>query len=300
MADCGVAIFSTNLSGLTTEVTFLPQTGGTVDLGVQVFPFSYVAEYFYGTYNCYVPTYAYTYSVVVPAPSPTPTPTTTPTPTPTPTFVPLNLELFAEYTPGSIIATYTLLLNRSYGEEINVTFENVLNVYSGPPITIFTGVTVNSGSLSGQTIVTIDEDYNNYNGELFFSQLSGTPSGSTYEIFVIQPTPTPTPTNTETPTPTNTETPTNTPSETSTNTPTPTQTQTSTPSETPTNTPTPTQTNTPTTTASGGLTPTATETQTPTPTLTPSPTPSAQVLIQAIVIGPDTYLNVGDNQYLQY
>jgi hypothetical protein len=84
MADCGVYISSVSLSGLTTEVTFFPQTGGTaVDLGNQVFPFSYVADYYYGTYNCYVPTYAYSYTVVVPAPSPTPTTTSTPTPTPT-------------------------------------------------------------------------------------------------------------------------------------------------------------------------------------------------------------------------
>jgi hypothetical protein len=39
MADCGVSISSVSLSGLTTEVTFLPQTGGTaVDLGNKVFP----------------------------------------------------------------------------------------------------------------------------------------------------------------------------------------------------------------------------------------------------------------------
>ena len=114
------------------------------------------------------------------------------------------------------------MLNRPYSEEINVTFENVLNFYIGPPVTIFTGVTVNLGSLSGQTIVTIDEDYNNYTGEPFFSQLSGTPVGSTYEIIVIPfiPTPTPTPTFTSTPTPTST----NTPTPTSTSTPTPTQT----------------------------------------------------------------------------
>jgi len=138
----------------------------------------------------------------------TPTPTGTLTPTPTPTLEPLNLTLFVEYEPGSIIAYYTLVLNRSYSEEINVTFENVLNVYSGSPITIFTGVTVNLGSLSGQTIVTIDEDYNNYTGEPFFSQLSGTPVGSTYEIIVIPFIPTPTPTGTLTPTPTPTTTPT--------------------------------------------------------------------------------------------
>ena len=261
MADCGVYISSVSLSGLTTEVTFFPQTGGTsVDLGNQVFPFSYVADYYYGTYNCYVPTYAYAYTVVVPAPSPTPTPTNTetpsPTPSPTPTSEPLELTLFAEYTSGSIISSYTLLLNRPYSEEINVTFENVLNVYSGDPITIFTGVTVNLGELSGQTIVTIDEDYNNYNGNPFFSQLSGTPVGSTYQIIVITPTPTPTttPTITPSPTPTNTETPTPTTTET------PTQTETSTP--TPTNTETPTQT------------PTNTETSTPTPTYTQTPTPT--------------------------
>ena len=96
MADCGVYISSVSLSGLTTEVTFFPQTGGTsVDLGNQIFPFSYVADYYYGTYNCYVPTYAYSYTVVVPAPSPTPTTTSTPTPTPTaptptPTETPTN------------------------------------------------------------------------------------------------------------------------------------------------------------------------------------------------------------------
>jgi hypothetical protein len=232
MADCGVYISSVSLSGLTTEVTFFPQTGGTsVDLGNQIFPFSYVADYYYGTYNCYVPTYAYSYTVVVPAPSPTPTPTNTETPSPTPTSESLELTLFAEYTSGSIISSYTLLLNRPYSEEINVTFENVLNVYSGDPITIFTGVTVNLGELSGQTIVTIDEDYNNYNGNPFFSQLSGTPVGSTYQIIVITPTPTPTTTPTETPTNTPTETPT--PTETETPTPTPTNT------ETPTQTPTP-------------------------------------------------------------
>lgn len=393
MAVCGVTIFSENLSGLTANVTFYPCSGGTISLGDQVFPFNYVNDYYFGQYDCYVPLYDYNYILEIPCPSPTPTVTTTPTITPTPTFVPLNLELFVEYSPGSIIASYTLLLNRSYGEEINVTFENVLNVYSGSPITIFTGVTVSSGSLSGQTIVTVDEDYNNYTGEPFFSQLSGTPSGSTYEIFVNQPTPTPTSTQTPTPTPTTTTTTTPTPTATTTTTPTPTLTPTPTPFRnfiisnlstrgatitdvTPvghitldinytypvtsgqtvngfhteanstdgleitidgvtgvpvvisiyekgvltftenTITPNPflfydlTQnltendlleiiltddvplTPTPT--------PTTTPTLTPTTTTTPSPTPTPQVLIEAILISPDEYLSVGDNEYLQY
>ena len=92
MADCGVLISSVSLSGLTTEVTFFPQTGGTsVDLGNQIFPFSYVADYYYGTYNCYVPLYAYSYDISILGPTPTPTVTPTETsPTPTPTETTTN------------------------------------------------------------------------------------------------------------------------------------------------------------------------------------------------------------------
>jgi len=85
MADCGVLISSVNLSGLTTEVTFFPETGGTVNLGNQVIPFTYYSSYYYGTYSCYVPTYNYTYDLVILGPTPTPTTTNTQTPTNTPT-----------------------------------------------------------------------------------------------------------------------------------------------------------------------------------------------------------------------
>jgi len=94
MADCGVIISSDSLSGLTSEVTFYPETGGTINLGVQTFPFEYVDDYYYGTYSCYVPTYNSTYTIVVvnvtstPTPTPTETPTMTPTTTPTTTPTP--------------------------------------------------------------------------------------------------------------------------------------------------------------------------------------------------------------------
>jgi hypothetical protein len=86
----GIRILSDNLSGLTTNVTFLPQSGGTISLGTQVFPFNYISDYVYGTYNCYVPTYGYTYSLDVLGPTPTPTTTVTPTNTSTPTNTPTN------------------------------------------------------------------------------------------------------------------------------------------------------------------------------------------------------------------
>jgi hypothetical protein len=85
----GVRILSNNLSGLTTNVTYHPLTGGTIDLGEKVFPFEYISDYYYGTYSCYVPTYDYNYTLTILSPSPTPTPTNTSTPvTPTPTITP--------------------------------------------------------------------------------------------------------------------------------------------------------------------------------------------------------------------
>ena len=82
----GVRILSDNLSGQTTNVTYLPDTGGTIDLASKVFPFNYISSNYYGMYDCYVPTYGYTYSLNVPGP--TPTNTVTPTPTPTNTVTP--------------------------------------------------------------------------------------------------------------------------------------------------------------------------------------------------------------------
>ena len=92
MSYCGVSIFSDNLSGQTANVTFFPCSGGTISLGDQVFPFTYVSDYWYGTYDCYVSTYAYSYVVDVPCPSSTPTPTPTVTPTETISLTPTNTE----------------------------------------------------------------------------------------------------------------------------------------------------------------------------------------------------------------
>jgi hypothetical protein len=103
MSFCSVTIVSENLSGQTVDVTFYPASGGTIDLGSQVFPFTYVSDYYWGLYSCYSQTYDFTYTIEVPefptqtqTPSNTPTetpipesptPTTTPTPTQTPAVV---------------------------------------------------------------------------------------------------------------------------------------------------------------------------------------------------------------------
>jgi hypothetical protein len=85
MSVCGILISSNNLSGLTTNVLYFPESGGTIDLGTQVMPFTYYTDNYYGTYSCYVPLYNYTYDLVIAGPTPTPTTTNTETPTNTPT-----------------------------------------------------------------------------------------------------------------------------------------------------------------------------------------------------------------------
>ena len=86
MTYCGITIASNNLSGQTVHITFLPCSGGTIDLGDQTLPYTYVTDYWYGVYDCYSAMYDYTYVVTVPCPE-TPTPTVTPSPTPTPAVV---------------------------------------------------------------------------------------------------------------------------------------------------------------------------------------------------------------------
>lgn len=65
----GARILSNNLSGQTVNVTFLPTTGGTINLGTQTIPFNNITSYPYGVYQIYVPLYGYTYELTVSPPS---------------------------------------------------------------------------------------------------------------------------------------------------------------------------------------------------------------------------------------
>lgn len=130
----GIRILSDNLSGQTTNVTFLPQSGGTISLGTQVFPFNYISDYVYGTYNCYVPIYGYTYSLEVLGPTPTPTTTNTPTQTPTPTNTetstmtptPTNTETPTQTPTITPTTPLTLYYNSTPTCDTTNPFENVV------------------------------------------------------------------------------------------------------------------------------------------------------------------------------
>lgn len=73
-----VKIQTQNYSGKTANITFFPDTGGTIDVGSHVVPYDYYAEYYYGNFELYFPEYGDTCFFTVPNPI-TPTTTTTTT-----------------------------------------------------------------------------------------------------------------------------------------------------------------------------------------------------------------------------
>jgi len=90
-----IQITTDNYDGQTAVITFTPDNGGpVVNLGSQVLPYDYNAEYVYGTYSLYFPLFDTTCALVIvnqtqtPTPTPTVTPNQTQTPTPTPSITP--------------------------------------------------------------------------------------------------------------------------------------------------------------------------------------------------------------------
>jgi len=275
MADCGVLISSVNLSGLTTEVTFFPETGGTVNLGNQVIPFTYYSSYYYGTYSCYVPTYDYTYTVTVPEPTPTPslTSTVTPTITLTPTITPTITPTKTTTPTASITPTITPTRNFEGCE-----YYNLINSSDRGNV-IYSYINCDGYLLTGNIL------RQNSNLSLCAKKNTVVRTGGVNSLTVVDlglcpPTPTPTPTLTPTITPTISLTPSITP--TISLTPSITPTISLTPTHTPTHTPTPTPSPTPAPPSglysipipNGNLTYVVIPNPTPTPSITPSITPT--------------------------
>jgi hypothetical protein len=119
--------------------------------------------------------------------------------------IPLNLQLTAVVTSGSVVVDYYLTANKTIlSQEVQFDFDHILSVYSGSPITISTGVTIFTGFTSGTTQVILDENFDNLSRNDAFGNIVVTPSDATWEIFEqfpITPTPTPTPFPTPTPSP---------------------------------------------------------------------------------------------------
>jgi hypothetical protein len=79
-----IILSSANYTGFIADITFFPQTGGTISLGSHLTPYTVNLDYYFGTYElCFS---AFNSCCFVTIFESTPTPTPNPTPTPTPTF----------------------------------------------------------------------------------------------------------------------------------------------------------------------------------------------------------------------
>ncbi len=257
---------------MTTNVTFLPLTGGTISLGQQVFPFNYISDYVYGTYNCFVPTYGYTYTLVVPGLTPTPTTTLTPTVTPTPTVTqtPTNTPTLTNtQTPTSTLTptntqtptntpsptntetptnTPTITQTQTPTTTPTTTPTPTSNRYS---FLVSTGSSFNNACSQYNPNVTIYGDHPIFDeNTIFYNTVVGPSTGDLNGYFNNNQT----------------------------------------------------VVNLINGVESGGfsLCPSITPTQTITPTITPTPTATQQSLINPILIGNDEYLIVGNNEYLEF
>jgi hypothetical protein len=106
-----IQLQSTNYNGQLADITFYPCSGGSINLGYQIIPFTYTNDNYEGTYDLFFSAFSQTCQLIIACPTPTPTntptntptptttltatPTETPTPTPTPTEAGIN-KLYTE------------------------------------------------------------------------------------------------------------------------------------------------------------------------------------------------------------
>lgn len=184
----GVQISSVNFDGQIANITFYPDTGGTISLGANVLPYTTELEYIYGSYELYFGAFDRTcfayisnpgtdfllqenYSLILQednfgillsgSPTPTPTQTTTPTVTPTNTNTPTTTQTPTQTTTNTPTPSTT--------PAVPVT-SNLILYYdpSNPSSYSGSGTVINdlsgnglNGSMSG---ITFTSPYFTYNG----------------------------------------------------------------------------------------------------------------------------------------
>ena len=148
-----VLISSVNFNGQIGNITFYPEIGGTVNIGLQTIPYIYTANDIYGTYDIYFSEYPITCSVTIlnpyipldcdlvidsSTPSPTSTPSSTNTPTPTSTSVPptstptptsTSVPPTSTPTPTATDVSSCMLFTGCANSTFSCTCETQVNVY---------------------------------------------------------------------------------------------------------------------------------------------------------------------------
>jgi hypothetical protein len=62
-------ILTTNYNGEDVDITYLPDTGGTINIGLVTLPYDYISTYVYGTYLLFFPNFGNTCELIVNDPS---------------------------------------------------------------------------------------------------------------------------------------------------------------------------------------------------------------------------------------
>jgi hypothetical protein len=86
-----VVIGTRNYSGETADITFYPETGGTINVGSQIVPYNYSTDYFFGKYELYFSAYNFTCDFTISSTNSIPAPQTI-------TATTVEYDLFQRYT----------------------------------------------------------------------------------------------------------------------------------------------------------------------------------------------------------
>ena len=86
-----IVIGTRNYSGETADITFYPETGGTINVGTHIVPYNYSTDYIFGTYELYFSAYNFTCNFTISSSNPIPAPQTI-------TATTVEYDLFQRYT----------------------------------------------------------------------------------------------------------------------------------------------------------------------------------------------------------
>lgn len=86
-----IVIGTKNYSGETANITFYPETGGTINVGSHIVPYNYSTDYIFGTYELHFSSYNFTCDFTISSSNPLPSPQTI-------TATTVEYDLFQRYT----------------------------------------------------------------------------------------------------------------------------------------------------------------------------------------------------------
>ena len=86
-----IVIGTRNYSGETADITFYPETGGTINVGSHIVPYNYSTDYIFGTYELHFSAYNFTCNFTISSTNPIPAPQTI-------TATTVEYDLFQRYT----------------------------------------------------------------------------------------------------------------------------------------------------------------------------------------------------------